>query len=131
VVLDKRGHRVAGESKEQALARAVRSGNAETVKKVIPTSFNAKKLEEDTEHFGTPQTVGKDFSKALQMARMAKKITQADLAKSLNEKPTIIQEYESGKAVPNPQFIVRLERALGTKLPRPPKPAKKPNLDDN
>ena len=34
----------------------------------------------------------------------------------INEKPQVIQEYESGKAIPNQQIIVKLERALGTKL---------------
>lgn len=34
----------------------------------------------------------------------------------INEKPQVIQEYESGKAIPNQQIIGKLERALGTKL---------------
>jgi putative transcription factor len=34
----------------------------------------------------------------------------------INEKPQVIQEYESGKAIPNQQIIVKLERALGAKL---------------
>ncbi|CAK9134144.1 unnamed protein product [Ilex paraguariensis] len=34
----------------------------------------------------------------------------------INEKPQIIQEYESGKAIPNQQIISKLERALGVKL---------------
>ena len=34
----------------------------------------------------------------------------------INEKPQVIQEYESGKAIPNQQIISKLERALGAKL---------------
>jgi len=34
----------------------------------------------------------------------------------INEKPQVIQEYESGKAIPNQQIIGKLERALGAKL---------------
>lgn len=34
----------------------------------------------------------------------------------INEKPQIIQEYESGKAIPNQQILTKLERALGKKL---------------
>lgn len=34
----------------------------------------------------------------------------------INEKPQIIQEYESGKAIPNQQIITKLERALGARL---------------
>lgn len=44
---------------------------------------------------------------------------------SINEKPQIVGEYESGKAIPNPQIISKLERALGVRLPRPGKKAKK------
>ena len=57
---------------------------------------------------------------------MAKKMTQKDLATKINEKPQVVGEYESGKAVPNGQIIVKMERVLGVKLPRPgKKPAQK------
>ena len=45
-------------------------------------------------------------------------------AQRLNVKSTVINQYESGKAMPNPQIISRLERALGVKLPRPGKKGK-------
>ena len=32
-------------------------------------------------------------------------------------------EYENGKAIPNGQIIVKMERVLGVKLPRPGKKA--------
>ena len=64
------------------------------------------------------------LGKALMQARTAKGMSQKDLATKINEKPQIVQEYESGKAIPNPGVIVKLERALGVKLPRPPKVAK-------
>ena len=32
---------------------------------------------------------------------------------AINEKPSIINEYESGKAIPNGQLISKMERALG------------------
>ena len=35
-----------------------------------------------------------------------------------------ITKYETGKIIPNNQFISRMERALGTKLPRCKKPSK-------
>lgn len=54
-------------------------------------------------------------------ARTAKKMTQKELATAINEKPQVVAEYESGKAIPNPQIILKLERKLGTKLPRPGK----------
>lgn len=54
-------------------------------------------------------------------ARMAKKMNQKELATAINEKPQVLAQYESGKAIPNPQIISKLERKLGTKLPRPGK----------
>ena len=34
------------------------------------------------------------------------------------EKHSVITDYESGKAIPNPGVINKLERILGVKLPR-------------
>lgn len=62
------------------------------------------------------ERVPTELKKAIMQARMDKKLTQAQLAQLINEKPQIIQEYESGKAIPNQQIIGKLERALGAKL---------------
>jgi putative transcription factor len=44
------------------------------------------------------------------------KVCCLDLWQQINEKPQVIQEYESGKAIPNNQIITKLERVLGVKL---------------
>ena len=54
-------------------------------------------------------------------ARLAKKMTQAQLAQAINEKPQIIQEYESGKAIPAPAVLSKLARAWGVVLSNKPK----------
>ena len=82
--------------------------------------MSAKKLEEATD-VGTIAKVDKSLSKAIMQARMAKKMTQKELATAINEKPQVVGEYESGKAIPNPQIIGKIERKLGCKLPRPGK----------
>merc|ERR1712146_350925 len=64
------------------------------------------------------KTLGKRFGQALIQARQAKGINQKQLAQRLNEKPSVVQQYEQGKAVPNPQVISKMERELGCKLPR-------------
>ena len=63
-------------------------------------------------------TVSQSFSKALVKARMAKKMNQKALAQAINEKPQVINQYESGKAIPNGQIINKLNRALGCQLPK-------------
>merc|ERR1712014_286105 len=78
---------------------------------------NAKKLDENADTF-RHDTVSHDFKMALQQARLAKKMTQAQLASAINEKQTVINEYESGKAIPKGEVINKLNRALGVRLPK-------------
>lgn len=49
-------------------------------------------------------------------ARTAKGMTQAQLAQTINEKPSIINDYEQGKAIPNAQLLQKMSRALGVTL---------------
>jgi putative transcription factor len=119
--------------KRQQLTAAQRAGGASTQHRQFVTAnahghgpmgtsagAGARKLAEETETFKVQKT-GLSFGKALMKARMAKKMSQKDLGTKINEKPQVIQQYESGKAVPNPAIITKMERALGAKLPRPPK----------
>lgn len=76
---------------------------------------NALKLELESEEL-THKTVGQEVKKAIMQGRLAKKLTQAQLAQQINELPKVIQEYESGKAIPNQQILGKLERILGVKL---------------
>mmetsp|Transcript_45776 Transcript_45776/g.145917 ORF Transcript_45776/g.145917 Transcript_45776/m.145917 type:complete len:140 (-) Transcript_45776:160-579(-) len=52
-------------------------------------------------------------------------LPQPTRVQMINEKPQTVQEYESGKAIPNQQIIGKLERALGAKLRGKKGPAKK------
>lgn len=62
--------------------------------------------------------VSQELRMAVQRARLAKEMTQRDLAKQINEKASVVNDYESGRAVPTPNIISKLQRALGVKLPR-------------
>jgi len=87
------------------------------------SGISVKKLEE-ADDVGTIQKVDKSLSKAIMQARTALKMSQKDLATAINAKPQVIQEYENGKAIPDPGVISKLERKLKTKLPRPGKKSK-------
>lgn len=63
---------------------------------------NLAKLENETEVF-EHEKVSTELKKQIQQARLAKNLTQAQLGQMINEKPQVINEYESGKAIPNPQ----------------------------
>lgn len=62
-----------------------------------------------------------ELKKAIMQARNAKKMSQKDLAQKLGCDAKTVQEYESGKAIPNNGLIAKMERELGAKLPRAPK----------
>jgi putative transcription factor len=73
------------------------------------------KLENETDEL-QHKKVNTEVKKAIMQGRLAKKLTQAQLAQQINEKPQIIQEYESGKAIPDQKILSKLERILGVKL---------------
>jgi putative transcription factor len=47
---------------------------------------------------------------------MGLQLSQKDAAQKISEKLSVLQDYESGKAIPNPQILAKLERVLGVKL---------------
>lgn len=104
---------------------AIRSGKTEVVEKFGAANHsvgisNAKKLDEDTGSYAHAK-VTPEFKKALMQARMAKGLNQKDLAQKCNLQPKVIQEYESGAAVPDGSVIQKLNRVLGVTLPKIPK----------
>ena len=54
----------------------------------------------------------------LQQARVAKKMTQDDLAKKLGIPYQVIHDYERGQGPANNSFVAKLEKELQVKLPR-------------
>ncbi|XP_030491643.2 multiprotein-bridging factor 1c [Cannabis sativa] len=109
----------------KAVNRALRSGAAvQTIKKfdagankkaTAAPVVNVRKLEEGTEPAALNR-VAPEVRLAIQKARMAKNLSQGDLAKQINERPQVVQEYENGKAVPNQAVLAKMERVLGVKL---------------
>ncbi|KAJ7632270.1 multi protein bridging factor 1-domain-containing protein [Roridomyces roridus] len=73
------------------------------------------KLDRENE-VAPPSKIAPSVGRAMQDARMELKLSQKDVAQKINEKPSVLQDYESGKAIPNPQILGKLERALGVKL---------------
>ena len=106
-----------------AVNQARRQGeDVETSKKLgtgnkSATVTNPRKLDDHSETF-RHHTVSHDFKLALQQARLTKKWTQAQLAASVNEKAAVVNDYESGRAIPNGALVVKLSRALGARLPK-------------
>ncbi|KAJ7702421.1 ylMBF1 [Mycena rosella] len=73
------------------------------------------KLDRENE-VAPPAKIAPSVGRAIQDARMELKLSQKDVAQKINEKPSVLQDYESSKAIPNPQILGKLERVLGVKL---------------
>jgi len=109
--------------------KALRTGEAAAERKEFGKS-NAKNdigaraaaLDRDTGEEGFHhKTVSADMKQLIQQARMAKGMTQKDLATRINEKPQVIGQYEQGTAIPNGAIIQKLQKALGVTLKSKPK----------
>lgn len=72
-------------------------------------------LEDDDAEVHVPH-VDVDMRIRIQQARTAKGLTQKELATQINERATVISDYESGRAIPNPAVLTKIERALGVSL---------------
>ncbi len=78
-----------------------------------------KKLKEDEEGFSSlskDDYVGLTIGKKISQARVAKKLSQKQLAQQLNILPGVLQTYENGKALRNNSMLSKIEKALGTKV---------------
>ncbi|KAJ7043302.1 multi protein bridging factor 1-domain-containing protein [Mycena alexandri] len=73
------------------------------------------KLDRENE-VAPPAKIAPSVGRAIQDARMELKLSQKDVAQKINEKPSVLQDYESSKAIPNAQILGKLERVLGVKL---------------
>lgn len=108
---------------ESGAARAVADGSATAEKKQHPTGnkhdagpgARAIRLDEDNESTKVKH-VSHAVSINIQKGRQAKNLNQKELAALVNEKQSVLTDYESGKAVPNEQVLQRIEKALGIYL---------------
>jgi putative transcription factor len=103
-------------TRDEVMKKALRTGDVNIVEK--KTQTNATRIDNETEDFTIVKS-GLTLGKEIQKGRTNKKLSQKQLAALLNEKPNVIQQYENGHAIPNPEIINKLQLALGVKLTRP------------
>lgn len=72
----------------------------------------------DDNEYCPEKKVSHELKMQIQKARTGKKLTQKQLANQCNLTIKTIQDYENGKALPNPQILNKLNRVLGVKLAR-------------
>eukprot|EP01018_Ginkgo_biloba_P024041 Gb_25033 [translate_table: standard] len=119
----KQKQREKGQGKESGVNAAIRAGaQVERIKKfdggqnkASKFSVNVRKVEAETEAYSLGKVCA-DVRHAIQKARLDRKLTQAEVAKAINERAQVVQDYENGKAIPNQAVLSKLEKALGVKL---------------
>ncbi|EGG17456.1 40S ribosomal protein S23 [Cavenderia fasciculata] len=79
------------------------------------SGINQKKIEEDEGDLKLPQLKA-SVPQAIQRARVALKLTQKELAVKINERQSVVNEYESGSAIPSIAILIKLEKTLNVKL---------------
>ena len=119
---DKRGERSKNESKKDQLNRNIRSGNVISTTKQVTNKagssgvnekvMSARKLENEQDTF-IHKKVSLSMAKRIAQLRCENKMTQKDLAFKLSLPIKIIQEYESGIAIPNHVITNKIEKVLG------------------
>ena len=90
--------------------------NQESGKKKVIITQRDRNL--DSSEVEAPPKIDNDLRKAIQQGRQSKNLTQKELAQLVGVQQSEITNYENGKAIPNNQFIAKLEKKLGCKLPR-------------
>ncbi|MBI3290417.1 helix-turn-helix transcriptional regulator [Candidatus Microgenomates bacterium] len=78
-------------------------------KKILLKNPEFRKIYEDTR-------LEREISRALIRARIEKRLTQAQLAKKLKTKQSVISRVESGQTTPSLSFLKRLAEVLDTSL---------------
>ena len=94
--------------------KAQRDGKTETQCKIKGmTEIHKNRKLDDSTDAQKHNLVPIETSKAIIAARCHKKLTQEQLAKSLNIKKQVIVEYETGKAILNNQLLSKIKKKLG------------------
>lgn len=115
---NKVGEKRREQTKTTYLNDQTRKNNTASLKKNVSNKnqvepiLNAKKLEKEEETF-KHTTISSSISKKISKSRCEKKMTQKELANALYLPFKVIQEYEAGKAIPNPLVLNKIEKILG------------------
>lgn len=106
IVLRKEGKELEKIKKQRGETAAIPKNNFNSVK---------KDLDDNLESFNI-NTVSFSLKTQIQKARVANNLSQKELAQKINVTPKIIQSYENGTAIPDPQILQKLRRILKVKL---------------
>ena len=93
-----------------------RDGETETRDKFDGTKSSAMRKLDDANEVVKPQRINPKIKERIVQARTANKMSQKDLAQRCQVLPTIVQQYENGKAKADVNVLRKMERDLKVKL---------------
>jgi len=102
-------------AKEEQKKKEIRGGNCESIKKVVHSEINTKKLDEDTGDYSI-KTSNIKLCKLIQQARNNSNLTQKQLAQKLQINVNDYNKYESGATIPDNKMLLNIQRKLKVKL---------------
>ena len=114
--LTKSSHNKNKNREKESLLNNQRNGNTVSIKKIHYGSSVQKKLDDYTGEGAYMKKVDTDIRQKILKARNAKGLSQKQLANSINEKQSLIAQYENGTAIPSTDILVKLGKKLGVKL---------------
>jgi putative transcription factor len=97
-------------------AKKKRNGETETRAKFDGSKSSAMRKLDDATEVSKPQRINPKIKETIMKARTAKGLTQKELAQRAQVQPTIVQQYETGKAKADVAVLRKMERILGVKL---------------
>lgn len=78
----------------------------------LTSSKPAWKIEQNCENGEKLARIDRDVAKLIVAARVAKGLSQSQLANALNMQPRVIQDVESGKTIDNRDLLAKIKRYL-------------------
>ena len=97
-------------------AKKKRDGQTETRNKFDGTKSSAMRKLDDATEVVKPQRINPKIKELIMKTRTAKKISQKELAQRAQVQPSVIQQYEAGKAKAEIGVLRKMEKILGVKL---------------
>lgn len=83
------------------------------------TNQPSKRIQAALNNDGMPnriEKIDKKISQNIQNARNALGISRKELAQKINEKETLVAEYENGTAIPSTTILNKIDKVLKTKV---------------
>ncbi len=96
-----------------------KKANAGTNNSVSKSSATMSKVKRDAlnaEDPGHIDLIDKKISQRIQTARTEKGLSRKQLAQKINEKETVLADYENARAIPNAALLNKIERVLGVSV---------------